>query len=285
MDLLNKIDFIKFNFIYIDKYFFSTNWVYPKEKIGYGLLRYILSGKAIFTINGTPYTVKENQVIYIQNGSYLECKSLSDNLSFYSIRFSCSADFKNYDILTAHFKINTVSKCYNTEIENYFSNIYECILKNSKSKMFKARGYLELIIAFLIENGKVYDSIPQSEKPLENNLNFSQSSSIDYRIQSIIDYIILHNTEKHSVKKMCKMANLSESHFRKLFKTHTGKTPIQFLTDCRILTASRTLLISNKSINEISYELGFEDPNYFIRVFKKNFGQTPAKYRSQIKNC
>ena len=48
----------------------------------------------------------------------------------------------------------------------------------------------------------------------------------------------------------------------------------------RLTTAARLLLVSNRQVNDIAYEVGFEDPNHFIRVFKKAFGYTPNQYRS-----
>ncbi len=62
-------------------------------------------------------------------------------------------------------------------------------------------------------------------------------------------------------------------------KTITGQTAGQLLR-ARVLTeAKRTLLFTDRSVNEISYDLGFSDPSYFTRFFKKAVGQTPHRFR------
>ncbi len=62
-------------------------------------------------------------------------------------------------------------------------------------------------------------------------------------------------------------------------KTITGQTAGQILR-ARVLTeAKRTLLFTGRSVNEISYDLGFSDPSYFTRFFKKAVGQTPHRFR------
>lgn len=75
------------------------------------------------------------------------------------------------------------------------------------------------------------------------------------------------------------MAGLGETRFRKLFKEQTGKSPGEYLRDMRMNLAARRLLLSAESVNDIAYSVGYEDANFFIRVFKKYFGVTPNQYR------
>lgn len=52
---------MRFNFLYVDRYVFHKGWVYPETYVPYCMLRYILKGSAVFTINGVEYQVRENQ--------------------------------------------------------------------------------------------------------------------------------------------------------------------------------------------------------------------------------
>ena len=56
-----------------------------------------------------------------------------------------------------------------------------------------------------------------------------------------------------------------------------------YIKDLKLTTAARKLLVSNTSINEIAYNIGYKDPNYFIREFKEAFGCTTRQYRVAAK--
>ena len=93
------------------------------------------------------------------------------------------------------------------------------------------------------------------------------------------DYIVLHPKEKYTPEKMANMAELSKQRFSSLFKENMGKTPMEYVREIRLSTAARALLVSNDNVNDIAYEVGYEDANYFIREFKAAFGFTPNQYR------
>ena len=58
---------------------------------------------------------------------------------------------------------------------------------------------------------------------------------------------------------------------------------MEYVREIRLTTAARKLLISDKNINDIAYDVGYEDTNYFIREFKAAFGFTPNQYRKSAK--
>lgn len=57
-------------FIYVDKYRFSKNWVYPSAPVPYSLVRYVVSGTAVFSLDDTSYEVGPGDVFYIPRGGY-----------------------------------------------------------------------------------------------------------------------------------------------------------------------------------------------------------------------
>ena len=76
--------------------------------------------------------------------------------------------------------------------------------------------------------------------------------------------------------------DISPYYFSKLFKEETGENFIDYLTKVRIDEA-KNLLLRNKetSIKSICMDVGYSDPNYFSRIFKRCTGQTPTKYRER----
>ena len=62
----------------------------------------------------------------------------------------------------------------------------------------------------------------------------------------------------------------------------TGENFIDYLTSLRIIKAEELLKNSDISIKEICFEVGYRDPNYFSRIFKKNIGITPTEFRESV---
>ena len=95
--------------------------------------------------------------------------------------------------------------------------------------------------------------------------------------------MILHPSEEYSPQRLADMAELSKQRFSALFKEQVGKSPMEYIKDLKLTTAARKLLVSNVSISDIAYSIGYNDPNYFIREFKAAFGYTPRQYRLAAK--
>ena len=73
---------------------------------------------------------------------------------------------------------------------------------------------------------------------------------------------------------------MSASHFMSFFKRATGQSFMAYLNHCRIERAQALLAMTDKSVSDISQEMGFCDQSYFGTVFRKLVGMTPAAYRA-----
>ena len=275
---------MRFNFLYVDKYTFQENWAYPTSYIPYCMLRYILKGDAIFSINGEEFDVHEGQVAYIPEGCYLSCYSLSKEFQFISIRFSTTFRLENSDFLSEYFHIPRLTAQPSTEVLGYFMEVYQNATSKKASRMFSIRGNLELILAAL-----TVDESTSSDKSIEPESSFSlagiqhresrSSINSDPRIQVIVEYMVTHPTESFDSSSLCKLADISQSTLQRLFKQHTGKTPREFIKELRMVTAARRLLITDERVSTIAYELGFENVPYFSKLFKSVYGVSPQLYR------
>lgn len=105
------------------------------------------------------------------------------------------------------------------------------------------------------------------------------------RIAQVIETIrftMRQNIEKElDLKAMAQKHHVSYSYFRKMFKKYTGVSPGQYHLQLRIKRAKELLISTNKSIKEISYELGFQSIFYFSNMFKKKEGTTPSHFRNK----
>jgi two-component system, response regulator YesN len=92
-------------------------------------------------------------------------------------------------------------------------------------------------------------------------------------------FIRAHYTEELSLEKAADHVHLNAYYFSKIFKQQTGETFIDYLTSLRIGRAKELIVQGGYSQKEICYLVGYNDPNYFSRVFKKVTGLTPTEYR------
>jgi AraC-like DNA-binding protein len=115
-----------------------------------------------------------------------------------------------------------------------------------------------------------------------SNSTFNNIEHIAYnsrRIERVMEYMNEHFEEPVSLAEVANLTNMAKSAFSRFFKTRTGLTFIDSLTEIRLGHASRMLIATTKSISEIAYETGFNNISNFNRIFKKKKGCTPKEFK------
>ena len=84
-----------------------------------------------------------------------------------------------------------------------------------------------------------------------------------------------------SLDTVCSRLGVSNSYFSSVFKKESGISFITYLTDYRMQQAVRLILETNEKSYEIADHVGYEDANYFSYVFKRKYGMSPSKYRTE----
>jgi AraC family transcriptional regulator, transcriptional activator of pobA len=87
-----------------------------------------------------------------------------------------------------------------------------------------------------------------------------------------------------TVNYMASQLNLSPKYLSDLLKQETGKTALELIHLYMISEAKNMLVAGERSIAEIAYHLGFENPPYFSRLFRKEVGMSPKEYKNQLLN-
>lgn len=106
---------------------------------------------------------------------------------------------------------------------------------------------------------------------LENNIKDKISLSISFMKSNL--------EEALTIETLAKQACFSVSRYSELFKQKTGYSPIQYFIRLKIQKACEYLYFTNLNIKEICKKVGFEDPYYFSRMFKKQIGLSPMQYK------
>ncbi len=102
-------------------------------------------------------------------------------------------------------------------------------------------------------------------------------------IRSAKKYIGSHYSENINLDDICSYAGISKNYFCHLFRSETGISIWEFLTEYRIEKAKELLAGSDMKNYEISYQIGYENPSYFSRIFRKLTGKRPSDYRNDIR--
>ena len=85
------------------------------------------------------------------------------------------------------------------------------------------------------------------------------------------------------IDEIALVAKMSKYHFCRTFKKTTGLTVMEYIFKTRVMLAKNMLILSDKSVLEISEECAFSGVSYFCRVFKEETGMSPLKYRKKNK--
>lgn len=101
----------------------------------------------------------------------------------------------------------------------------------------------------------------------------------DERISGVLSHIRANIATEHTLDSLASLVHLSREHLLRLFKKEMNMTPLVYINVRRIELAQLRLLTEPIPIKEIAYSLGFDDPSYFNRLFKKYTGMTPRAYR------
>ncbi len=103
------------------------------------------------------------------------------------------------------------------------------------------------------------------------------------RILPVLRYINRNISQPLSIDTLADIACVSRQHIIRLFKQNFNQTPMQFITRKKVGYAELQLLTTEKQVKNVAYDLGFNDYSYFIRLFRKQTGHTPAAYRKRQK--
>jgi AraC-like DNA-binding protein/mannose-6-phosphate isomerase-like protein (cupin superfamily) len=109
----------------------------------------------------------------------------------------------------------------------------------------------------------------------------SRSRQITLRVNHVIRYLDDHFTEDITADELADSMHLSLATFYRLFREATGTTPVQYVNALRLDKACEYLRKTDSTVMTIAFDVGFNDSNYFSRLFRKHKGVSPQQYRKE----
>ncbi|MEK8126509.1 AraC family transcriptional regulator [Paenibacillus filicis] len=138
-------------------------------------------------------------------------------------------------------------------------------------KELASGGVLRLILAEYSSASKVGE-VRNQEGPI-----------IERQIEQAIRWLTLQYYQPISIEQMAHSLGYHRTHLSKMFKQHTGLSPMQYLLKVRMERA-KLLLQESLTVEQVASSIGFTDPLYFSKQFKKTYGQSPSEYRQHLHN-
>lgn len=109
--------------------------------------------------------------------------------------------------------------------------------------------------------------------------DFLRQQERTQRLRKLLAHIESHYAERLALADAARMVGMSTASFIKVFKQVAGMTFVTYVTHVRLSRAAQWLRDGTRSMAEIAIGAGFTDQSYFVRQFRKHFGQTPSAYR------
>ncbi len=242
--------------------------------VEYEIIR-ILKGKFIINLDEREYETSEGDIIFINSGTLHG--GIPKECIYECIVFDINMLYKKDNISSKYIK-----EIINQEVllEEFYayrsSNIYPVIWQLFDAIRDKKTGYE------MITLGCFYQFIGTILNENKYSFNSLQSPYNQKRIVILKQVLEVIESSFHTtltLEQLSKTAGMSPKYFCRFFQEMTHKSPFDYLNYYRIERACHQLLYTAENITDIAYNCGFNDLSYFIKIFKKYKGITPAKYR------
>ena len=235
---------------------------------------YVMTGKLKWNTQKAEYLVYSGEMIFVKKGGNIIEKYFDE--SFCALLIFMPDDYiKNVARLEAQAFSKVRELATDSVIPIALDGTLHTYFQSLSSYFFRAEAptavLLELKFRELLLN-IISSGEHQDVSAYFKSLFYSAKTSIEVIMEANYTYNL-------SLEKFAKLCGRSLTVFKNDFKEIYKCSPGRWLTQKRLEYACGLLLNSDKTINELILECGFENASHFTRVFKEKFGATPARYR------
>ncbi|MFZ6773353.1 helix-turn-helix domain-containing protein [Undibacterium sp. SXout7W] len=253
------------------------NWeIKPHQHHGLFQILFLQSGTAQIQLDEQHYRLSGKQILLIPPMCIHGFKFAVDALGFViTIAYPLIAriDQQMGEVLTTlrHATIHALDNQESSQhISHTFHMIAEEYLHQSKHRNLMMESLLTTILVWVSRQS---DRAHQKHGQ-ENEKNGRHVGNFGRLIEE-------HYVKQHSVAFYAKQLGMTAAHLNVIVRQSTGHSALTLVHERLLLEAKRHLVYTNMSVSILSYALGFSDPAYFTRFFKRNTGIAPKDFRQQ----
>jgi AraC-like DNA-binding protein len=251
--------------------------VHDHHKHDFFFVLAIYNGEGVHEIDFVEYPIHSYSISILRPGQVHRLELTADTTGFL-MEFDLSFYQPKSTIKEQRWK-KASSKNYCEVEAARFGRLLSLLTTILEEYAEKQEGYLEAIRAnldlFFIEY------IRQSRNP--SSIAKSESGYIQERLEDFLRLLETNIVSMKNVSQYADLMNMSSYQLNSITKTSIGKTVSNLIDEQIILEAKRYLLATTNQVKEIADHLGYEDPSYFIRFFKKHTGHSPDTFRRNFK--
>ena len=225
----------------------------PASTINYYDLTVLLTGRLEYAIDGKEIALESGDMIFIPPGSVRSRLESEPRVDYISFNFTSSDEF-NIPLV-----LNNIAR---SEIVLLVS-AYDKIEKHAYADNKEKAEFLCGCILSILED-------------------MSAASQYNPLTRKIMEYIHSDVSRRITLEEIGRLTFFSPIYCDTVFKKETGRSIIDYVLDRRIDEAKRLLLEGSASLPQIAEAVGFNDYNYFSRVFKKRSGYSPTAYKRLV---
>ncbi len=237
----------------------------PKGRIDWQLI-YISAGEGHFILDGREVTVPAGNMILYQPKQEQHYYFLGkDRAQYWFVHFSGRSVrniLKHYGIPLDGYVLHTgISYAYEELFRRMRDELAECPCCYEEALTFQFRELLILM------HRRMHEDSVKISGFIQNEIDLARA------------YFRDHYNEDISIEQYAASRNMSTSWFGKSFTAAVGESPKKYILDLRIRNAQYLLETTDGTVSEIARIVGYENPMYFSRVFRKAKGLSPVNYR------
>jgi AraC-like DNA-binding protein len=246
----------------------GTIWDFDKI-LEYNLLVFCTKGSGIVEIHKEQIPVSGDQFFVIPKGDTFKFYSVADkNTRFLVVYF----DGKKVKMLSREFSVvrNLIPSVNNlvANREMLFEEIFNNLNKGFHDENLEYVNFcLGHLLATFIYANRTSEDMADESNPL---------------VRRAIDFMNKNIGRKLTLQQISNEVGYSPTYFTTLFKKETNYSPLSYFSHLKILKATEFLDYTRQKVKEISFTLGYSDPYYFTKDFKKKMGMSPRQYRNRV---
>jgi AraC-like DNA-binding protein len=232
----------------------------------------IESGTITYNLDLQDITLREGQLLFAMPNQVFIPPEKNADLKYFKLLF----DENTLALLPQHFPflvnpLNSQTLVFDDGTRDRVRTVFEIL--NQILYTDKHPGDTEIVLAYLNSLLTELNITYFKKREPVNNLNANLAKFIEFKL-----VVETHLTDQPSVNTIAGKMSLTTNSLYRIVKEHSGVSPKDFFTNRLMIEAQRKLHYSNLSVKELAYELGFNDPAYFSRLFKKCTGKSVSQF-------
>jgi AraC-like DNA-binding protein len=229
------------------------------------------SGSITYKLDLQDITITEGDLLFAMPNQVFVPPAKADNLKYFKVLF----DENTLALLPQRFSflvnpLNAQTITLDNSARERVKKVFEILnqLLNTDKQLTDSEITLAYLNLLLSELNSAY-----FKNETVDIVNTNLSKFIEFKIM-----VETNLTEQPSINTIAEQLALSTNSLYRLVKEYSGTSPKDFFTNRLMIEAQRKLRYSNLSVKELAYELGFNDPDYFSRLFKKSTGKSVSDF-------